>query len=176
MTGDRLSLSILAKALGISKTAVHKRGRRGMPVDSVEAARAWSAEHVDLVRSRGAALGMGAAQDDDDDAPEAGDLADYRQARAHREQIRRDREQIELDKLRGNVVDLAEVNRLVFTGFRALRDAVENVPLRIAAQCAAETDASRVEALITEELAQALRSVDPARLLRDVDDDEEDDG
>jgi len=41
-----LSQGQMAKALGISQPAVHKRMRNGMPMTSVEAARKWEAENV----------------------------------------------------------------------------------------------------------------------------------
>jgi DNA-binding transcriptional regulator LsrR (DeoR family) len=39
--------SDIARALGISRQRVHVLMNRGMPVDSVDAARAWRAEHMD---------------------------------------------------------------------------------------------------------------------------------
>lgn len=41
-----LSQKEMAKALGISQPAVHKRARLGMPLTSVEDAQAWAAENV----------------------------------------------------------------------------------------------------------------------------------
>lgn len=106
---------------------------------------------------------------DDDDDPHT---AAYRQARAERERIRVDREQIELDQLKGKYIEVAEASRMVFTAFRALRDAVLNVPARIKDQAAAETDAFRVEQLLDNELGAALAGFNPNTALRDVDDDE----
>jgi len=69
---------------------------------------------------------------DDDDAPEPEGQSDaYRKARAQREEIRRDRELLELEKLRGNLIALDEVRALAFTAFRTLRDSLLNVPARI---------------------------------------------
>jgi hypothetical protein len=106
-------------------------------------------------------------REDDDPHTEA-----YRQARAERERIRVDREQIELDQLRGKYIDIADANRMVFTAFRALRDAVFNMPARIKDQVAAETDAFACEQMMEAELSAALDSFNPAKALRDTDNDD----
>lgn len=172
MNGERLSLQDMATALGISKTAVHKRKQNGMPLDSVEAAKAWEISNVDLVRSRSTALSV---DDDDDEAPSPdSDSADYRQARAEREQIRRDRERLELQRLQGQLIDLGEATRLAFTAFRSLRDAALSVPARIRDQCAAESDPMVVEKLIESEIEGAFTRFDPSKVLNESDDDDAD--
>lgn len=51
MTGAKLSVVALAKQLGISRQAVYKLHRAGMPLGSLEAARAWRATNLDPSRS-----------------------------------------------------------------------------------------------------------------------------
>ncbi|POS05317.1 hypothetical protein C3Y08_25180 [Burkholderia gladioli] len=103
-------------------------------------------------------------------------LATYRDARARREMVRLERDQLELARERGTTLarDLAE--RLAFTAFRTVRDNIMNVPVRIKDVLAAETDPTRVEQLLEEELTQALASVDAEALLRDTDEEEADGG
>lgn len=163
MNGERISLSVLASALGIKKTAAWKRGRRGMPLHDIEAARAWSRQNVDLGRERAARMSMSSGGSTDaDDAPRDDDLEDFRRARARREQLRAEREALELDRARGRTADLAEVNLANFTVWRALRDRIEAVPSRVAAAVAAESDPRAVEALLDAELADVL-AFDPAK-------------
>lgn len=173
MNGERLSLQDMATALGISKTAVHKRKQNGMPTSSVEAARAWEVANVDMVRSRSTALSVDDESDDGPVAPDA-DSTDYRRARAEREQIRRDRERLELQRLQGQLIDLGEATRLAFTAFRSLRDAALSVPARIRDQCAAESDPMVVEKLIEAEIEGAFIRFDPSKVLNESDDDDAD--
>ncbi len=131
----------------------------------------------------GLATGAGAARtavpassgDDDEppDEPAAGGATDddtkaYRAERAQRERIRREREQLELDQLRGSLVDKAEVARLRFTEFRALRDALGNVGARIKDAVAAESDALRCEQLIDREISARLADFADQVLARGV--------
>ncbi|WP_428421946.1 hypothetical protein [Methylibium sp.] len=103
----------------------------------------------------------------------------YRRSRAETESIRVQRAQIELDQLRGRLVDKDEVARLRFTEFRSLRDRLGNVGTRIKDACAAETDPLLVEQLIDGEVSAALADFASQVLTRgvmqDTDDDDEPD-
>lgn len=109
-----------------------------------------------------------------EDTPEPGDTALYRQERAQREQIRREREQLELDEMKGKLVSVDEASRCAFTAFRALRDAVLNVPARIAPQLAAESDQFAVEQLLDAELTAALTAFRVEGAVRDTDEESDD--
>ncbi len=200
-----MSVRDMAAALGVSKSQVARDKLDGMPMDDVAAALDWREAHRDVSRSvegridrsgstnttraavsalastagaAGADVPAAGEPDEADEADEirATDTADYRQARTEREQIRRDRERMELDQARGQLIDATEAARLAFTSFRALRDAVLNAPARLAPLCAAETDALHIEQLIEAELTAALGRINPERLLAEVDmgDDETD--
>ena len=113
---------------------------------------------------------------DDDDAPEPEGQSDaYRKARAQREEIRRDRELLELEKLRGNLIALDEVRALAFTAFRTLRDSLLNVPARIKDEAAAQMDPLLVEQLIEREITAVLSSFDLAKVTSDQDEDDDED-
>lgn len=157
---------------------------RDRKIDADQADRDWR-EQTDpakqsLLNAAGSQLPQGqastaaAAGDDGEDGPKADDTAEYRAARAKREQVRLAKEQLELEQLRGTLVDVAEAKRLVFTAFRTLRDAVLNVPSRVKDHCAAEQDALRVEQLIEAELEAALGAFKPDHAMRDADDEDED--
>ena len=196
----------LASALGLTPAAVSKLKKQGMPVDSVEAARLWRERTLDLSRTKtgridrpalfeasangstpaAADSGVGevatlatspaAPVQTPEDTPEPGDTSEYRQARAAREKTRAEREELELSELRGRLLDVEEASRLAFTAFRALRDALQNVPARLKDQLAAETDAFRVEQLLEVEITAVLASFDVESAVRDKDkaDDDED--
>lgn len=51
MSANRLTVVTLARALGISRQAVYKLVRAGMPLDSIEAAQAWRKANLDPART-----------------------------------------------------------------------------------------------------------------------------
>jgi hypothetical protein len=112
----------------------------------------------------------------DDPPDEAADSALYRQERAAREQIRRQREALELEQLQGKLIDVDDASRAAFTAFRGLRDALENIPARIKDQVAAESDAFRVEQIIAAEITSVLSTFDVASAVSETDEDPEDEG
>lgn len=117
----------------------------------------------------GAALAAPPADDGVDPEPE--DETDgYRLSRAQREVIRVERDQIELDQLKGNLIALEAAKLVAFTSFRTLRDSLLNIPARIKDECATETDPFKVEALIEAELSAVLASFVPAVVPQDDDD------
>lgn len=132
------------------------------------------------------AAGAGAAakvapastEPEDVDEPTSEDTSAYRRDRAERESIRKQKEQIELDQLRGRLVDKAEVGRLRFTEFRALRDALGNLGARIKDALAAEADPLRCEQIVEGEKDAILQDFADKVLTRGVmadgDDDEGD--
>lgn len=119
-----------------------------------------------------------AADKEDADEPAAEDsTAEYRAARAEREQLRVRRERMQLEIEEGSLVSLADARQLVFTAFRTLRDGVLNVPTRIKHQLAADTDADRCEQMLEMELQAVLSAFDPEAALREQrDEDDEDAG
>lgn len=194
------SIRDMASLLGVSKSQVQRDKAAGMPMHDAEAARAWRRAHHDMSRTvegridrpgaptntpRAAAGGLASAAgagggntppadpDGDDEAPAAGDTEEYRRHRTDRERIKVQREQLELDRQLGRVIDLQEAQRLAFTSFRTLRDRGMNLPSRVKDQCAAMTDATQIETLLEAELA-AVFEVDPQSLLADADADDDD--
>ena len=59
----------------------------------------------------------------------------------------------------GKYVDADEVKVAAFNNARVVRDALMNIPERLAAVLAAETDASRVHAMLTSEIRAALEDL-----------------
>ena len=56
MTTKPRNQTHLAELLGIAKSAVSAQAKRGMPVDSLEAAQEWRTQHLDPARKKGARL------------------------------------------------------------------------------------------------------------------------
>jgi hypothetical protein len=84
----------------------------------------------------------------------------YGIARAKREHFKALQEEASYLVRMGELVQAADVERQAFEDGRALRAAVLGVPDRIAPQLAAETDANRIHAVLTAELALALQALD----------------
>ncbi len=118
--------------------------------------------------------------DDPEGADEPADQADdadtaaFRKARAQREQIRCAREQLEFDELLGKLIPLADAQRIAFTSFRGLRDAVLNVPARLKDQLAATTDPMAVERLMEDELSAAFARYSEAAMVVEAADEDAD--
>jgi len=70
-----------------------------------------------------------------------------------------EKSEIELAKLRGELVLASEVKTEMFNLARRTRDAIENIPSRIAAILAAESNEHKVKELLSTELKQALEGL-----------------
>jgi len=190
MTARNLSVRQMAAALDIAKSAIARDAAAGMPMSDIAAARAWRLANHDVSRTKtgridrpvraSAPIAPPPPADDLAPAPPPEDepvdehTSAYREHRATRERVSAERGQLELDQLRGRLLDSVEMNRLSFTAFRMLRDAVLNVSIRIKDEIAAESDALKCEQMMEAELTAAFASFNPDRLMRDVDDDEAD--
>lgn len=128
-----MTTKTLAEQLGISKSMTSRLVRRGMP-RAVEAAKLWRTQNLEPARVKGARPNIAAnAERADDGDTSPGDGAAYRRARTQREQIRAQREALELQRLRGEVIDAGEVEALQFTAGRITRDRMLMVAPRTAA-------------------------------------------
>jgi small-conductance mechanosensitive channel len=182
-----MSQRAFARHLGVTHRAVQKaiEAKRislnaNKKIDSDVMTAAWARNTdeskrsmEDLSRVRRPNVGIpDDLADDEPDFPAAASTKDpsldeYRRHRAARERQRAERELIELEQLRGNMVPLADAQRVVFTAFRTLRDAVMNIPVRVKDQLAAEVDPHRVESMLDAELAGALEAIDVGKILAD---------
>ncbi len=159
--GGTMSKRALARALGLSPSAVLKLEARGMPLDSVEAARAWRLANLDPMRTK--ASGARAERTGRTDA-----LMD---ARIEREQAEAALASLRLAELSGELVRVADIKRELARTFVSLRDALLNIPHRMAPLVAAESDQARVFAMLEAELRQTLEQLtqgDPATVPQDA--------
>lgn len=183
-----VSLRAVQKAIESGRIAKVGEGRTAK-IDSAQADRDWIV-HTDLAKqSLLHSTGPGADpageplvdRADDDGADDSGsaatdrDTAAYRAERALREAIRRQREQLELEQLRNELVAVQEVARMQFTAQRLTRDRVEMVAARAAPELVALVqsggDGFAVERVLTGHLRQALE--DAAKAIDEIDNDED---
>jgi phage terminase Nu1 subunit (DNA packaging protein) len=144
-----VSLRALARLLGVSHTAIQKGVATGRLSKSIERGKVID---VDLARQEWAA---GATKEPPKDAGGGGTLVQA-QLEATRERTIGLRLANRLK--RGRLVPAETARREAFDCARAVRDAVLNVPDRVAAELAAETDPDRVHARLDDELRKALEA------------------
>lgn len=157
--------SELARALGLSKQAVSKLKGQGMPVDSVEAARAWRDENLSVAARKEARESVPAALatkchdtrafppigDDDDEEDE-----DFKAARTREKISEANMAEMNEAKMRREMINVAVVERQLATDYATTRDALLQIPARIAPLLAVETDTAAIQTMLDAELHQAL--------------------
>jgi hypothetical protein len=162
-----LSLRAYAKHRGVSLAAVQKAIKSGRiattadgSIDSERADADWSAKTRPGQKRRSAAPAMVApvvpyVEPQRSDPGGAGGL-DYFRARAIRESYLARLAKIEFEEKSAKLVSRDEVQIAAFTKARTVRDSLLNIPDRLAATLAAETDADNVHQMLTVEIRKAL--------------------
>ncbi len=154
-----LSLRAYAKHRGVSLAAVQKAIHSGRItptsdglIDSERADAEWSAK-----TRPGQRRTKQAAPPQPIEAPAGG--LDYFRARAIRESYLARLAKIEFEERTAKLVSRDEVQVAAFTNGRTVRDNLLNIPDRLAATLAAETDADRVHHLLSAEIRRALEEL-----------------
>jgi hypothetical protein len=128
---------------------------------------------IDLALATEPAAHAGEKPDSDEITGTDRAASEYREHRATRERYQALRQQLEYEQLVGQLINVDEASRIVFTSFRAMRDSLMNVSARIKDQLAAQTDPHLCEQLIEAEISAALASIDVRKLLKDQSDTED---
>ena len=174
-----LSQAALGRALGLSGAAVTKLKKLGMPVNSVEAAQAWRearqnvAQRKPLPDAAPASVrqpwppfddsrnpfskpprGPSAASLPDDLPPDG--LEDRDGARTRREIAEANMAELMEAKQRRELIRVSAVQAQLSTDYATTRDAMLQIPARMAPLLAAETDPAAVQNLLHAEIHQAL--------------------
>jgi hypothetical protein len=162
-----LSLRAYAKHRGVSLAAVQKAIRSGRiattadgSIDSERADADWSAKTRPGQKRRSPAPAMVApvmpfVEPPRNDAGGAGGL-DYFRARAIRESYLARLAKIEFEEKSAKLISRDEVQVAAFTKARTVRDSLLNIPDRLAATLAAESEADKVHQMLTLEIRKAL--------------------
>ena len=150
-----------ARHRGVAHSAVQKAvetGRiRTLPdgrIDSEAADREWQANTE--ARPIGATKRRGG---DDDDAFGA---AQYSKARAVREHYQARLSKLEYEEKVASLISTDEVRIATFNKLRLFRDGMLNIPDRIAAMLAAETEAAKCYEILATEIRKALNEFSDA--------------
>jgi hypothetical protein len=83
----------------------------------------------------------------------------YAQAKAYRESFEARKKELDFNLKKGTLIEREEVEKAAFEAARITRESIMNVPDRISADLAAETDPGRVRSMLHDALAQALASL-----------------
>jgi phage terminase Nu1 subunit (DNA packaging protein) len=160
MVQKRPTQAAIAAALGISTARISQLKARGMPVYSVDAAAAWKAQHVAPMpggEAPAAPAARGAAGQLAGDDPPPGD-GGYWESRARREKAEAAIAEFKQAELEAALIRVDVVRAAVAGKLSALRDALLQMPARLAPQLAAEADLVTVTQLLEGELHQVMRS------------------
>lgn len=156
----RQTASAIAGQLGVSRARVSQLRKLGMPIDSIEAARAWCEANLDPARSASQRHSR-AGRMPGGEVAAAAEGADrgsgvYWEAKTRREVAEAAMAEHRERELRGELVRKAEVERELAAGLVALREALEVLADRLAAVVAAEADPERCRTLLRNEHRAAL--------------------
>lgn len=150
----------LAAALGMTRSSVSKLKGQGMPVDSLEAAQAWREARQNVAARKRLPSARLDDLNDLDDFDAFGEDRDA--ARTRRERAEADIAEMNAAKLRRELIRVDAVQAQLATDYATIRDALLQLPPRLAPLLAAEQDAGTVAGLLAAEIHQALLTLSGA--------------
>ncbi|MDP2138791.1 MAG: hypothetical protein Q8J74_13155 [Candidatus Didemnitutus sp.] len=141
----------MQKAIRSGRIATNADGM----LDSERADAEWNAKTRPGQRHTKPAPPAAAREPERAEAPVAG-VFDYSRARAVRENYLARLAKIEFEEKTAKLISRDEVQVAAFTKARTARDNLLNIPDRLAATVAAESDADKVHQILTAEIRKAL--------------------
>lgn len=166
MTVKGLTQAALAQALGMSEGRVSQLKSQGMPTHSVDAAQAWRETHQSIaMRKRDPARVVAPAQpaapppDPAIGAPIFGPEflgEDFQAARTRREIAEANLAEMREAELEGKLIRVDTIRAAWAKRISSTRDALMQLPHRLAPVLAVEDDMERVGIVLDEALRQAL--------------------
>jgi hypothetical protein len=161
-----LSQAALGRALGLSPAAITKLKGQGMPVDSIESAQAWREARQNVAQRKPSPdIVVPAAPwkpwtDPNEGAGGLGALGEDRdEARTRREIAEANMAELLEAKQRRELIRVAAVQAQLATDYATTRDAMLQIPARMAPLLAAESDPAAVQTLLHKEIHEALTTL-----------------
>lgn len=161
-----ISQAALGRALGLSPAAITKLKGQGMPVHSVEAARAWREERLNVAARKPSPAGAPPAALLPAPAPMfqgagsdfGGDYLaeDFQAARTRREIAEANLAEMREAELEGKLIRVDAIRSAWAKRIASTRDALMQLPHRLAPVLAVESDMEIVGNVLDEALRQAL--------------------
>ena len=163
----RLSESGLARELDVSRQAIHDLVKRGILIKDktgqidVEMAKIALANRVRPSSKTSAALM--AKEAEKPERPESGEetleTTSYHVAKTLREAAEAQMARLRLAEMQGDLIRVDAVKAALAAAFTSTRDNLLQIPSRLSAILAAETDAAKVHELLQAELCRALEGM-----------------
>jgi len=145
---------IIAKGI-ITKKSLKRQGKRWV-VDPVAADRDRE-QNLDIINRKTNSKKKPSIEDKLEVSEKAGTgKITFNEARRINEQYKAGLRKLNYDQKSGQLISRAERDQQDFNTARTVRDALLNIPDRISAILAAETDESKVSEFLTKEIRQAL--------------------
>ena len=96
-----------------------------------------------------------------------GEGANFNRARAEREEYNARIARLDYEERLGNLVSRKQIEAEVFNSFRILRDHMLNIPDRVAAMCAAESDSTAVYEILAGEIRRVFQNFSDSQTSRE---------
>ena len=151
MSSSKPSQFDLAAGLNVSQPMVSKLKKRGMPTHSVAAAVAWRAENLNVAHHREKKSAGPRPSDDVDVNAES-----FNEARRRREVAEANTAEMKYGELQKVLVRRERVEAIWRSKYATSREALLQIPVRLAAVVAAEASETACHALIDAEIRAAL--------------------
>lgn len=162
---NEVSQAAIGRALGLSPAAITKLKGQGMPVTSVEEAQAWRQERQNIAARKALPASMPASQVAPPppaffpplDLP-SGDGPDehHNTARTRLRIAEANMAEMNEAKMRRELVNLSVVERQLATDYATTRDALLQIPARLAPLLAPESNTTAIYNMLHAEIHQAL--------------------
>ena len=153
----------LASLLDISPAMVSRLAKQGMPTDTLERATRWRKRHLEPGRVKGSKMGtvkaiplQPAYPSTPNQEPEAIEPTSYHAAKTLRESAEAQIAQLKLLEKQGHLIRIDAVEIVLARTFSTFRDNLLQMPSRLAALIAAESDPAKVHNMLYEEFHRAL--------------------
>ena len=146
----------LADALGVTRQTIYTLGRQGMPCDSIEAAQSWRDANVrPRIKAEPTRQTYGAteAKADPEQPPE------YLKSRARREAAEASISEMREAELAGELVRVDVVKAVLGTALATAREALLQIPARLAPMLAADSSQTSVQNMMEAEIHRALTNL-----------------
>lgn len=149
-TAKPLSQAAVARALGMTPANLVKLRKQGCPVHSIEAAQAWREANQNV------AARLPLPQDLQPDAEGASPGESHDSARTRLRIAEADLLELKLAEERGEVIRVEAVKAALSVAMATVREALLQIPSRLAPLLAADTDPASVQNLLHAEIHQTL--------------------
>lgn len=162
------SQNAIGRALGLSSGNMAKLRKQGCPMDSIEAAQAWRVARQNVAARKPAPAGVAPAARPPSPPPQDAPGADVEPGEDHdaaRTRLRRAEanlmEMREAEE-RGSLIRIDAVKSALSVAMATVREALLQIPSRLAPLLAADTDPGNVQRLLHAEIHQALETLSGA--------------